>query len=77
MATWRMRIARWVTKDTNTHSEYVILIALPPQQRFHESASLLRHILLTIFLVIKSFRKPIALLCSGRKYKTDLLHLLY
>jgi hypothetical protein len=26
---WRMRIACWTTKDTNTHSEYVILIAYP------------------------------------------------
>ena len=27
----RMRIACWVTKSTNTHSEYVILIAFPWQ----------------------------------------------
>ena len=26
---WRMRFAYWVTKATNTHSEYVILIAFP------------------------------------------------
>jgi hypothetical protein len=26
----RMRTAWWVTKDTNTHSEYVIVIAFPP-----------------------------------------------
>jgi hypothetical protein len=25
--TWRMRIACWITKATDTHSEYVILIA--------------------------------------------------
>jgi len=24
---WRMRISCWITKATNTHSEYVILIA--------------------------------------------------
>jgi len=29
---WRMRIASWVTKATDTHSEYVILIAFPLQQ---------------------------------------------
>ena len=28
----RTRIACWVTKATNTHSEYVILIAFPLQQ---------------------------------------------
>ena len=29
MAIWPMRIASWITKATNTHSEYVILIAFP------------------------------------------------
>ena len=33
MTVWRMRIACWIPKATNTHSEYVILIALPQQQR--------------------------------------------
>ena len=27
MTIWRMRIARWIPKAKNTHSEYVILIA--------------------------------------------------
>jgi len=29
---WRMRTACWITKATNTHSENVILVALPLQQ---------------------------------------------
>ena len=29
MTVWRMRFACWVTKTTDTHSEYVILIAFP------------------------------------------------
>jgi len=29
---WRMRIACWITKATNTHSQYVTFIAFPPQQ---------------------------------------------
>jgi len=29
---WHMRIVCWVPKATNTHSEYVILIAFPLQQ---------------------------------------------
>ena len=29
---WRMRIACWITKATNTHSEYVVLIAFLLQQ---------------------------------------------
>jgi len=32
MTTWRMRIARWILKGKNTHSEYVMLIALTLQQ---------------------------------------------
>jgi hypothetical protein len=37
----RMRFARCVTRTTDTHSKYVILIAFPRQQWFRESASLL------------------------------------
>ena len=29
---WRMRIARWIPKATDTHSQYVTLIAFPLQQ---------------------------------------------
>jgi len=29
MTIWSMRIACWISKATNTHSQYVILIALP------------------------------------------------
>jgi hypothetical protein len=43
MTIWRMRIACWTTKATNTHSDYVILIAFPLQQWLHERASLLLH----------------------------------
>jgi hypothetical protein len=43
MTTWRMRIAYWIPKATNTHSGCVIIIALPLQQRLHERASLLRY----------------------------------
>ena len=40
---WRMSIACWITKGTNTHSEYVILIAFPLQKWLHERASMLRY----------------------------------
>ena len=36
----RMRLACWITKVTNTHSEYVILIAFLLHQFLHECASL-------------------------------------
>ena len=42
--TRHMRTACWITEATNTHSEYVILIACPLQQWMHEHASMLHHI---------------------------------
>jgi hypothetical protein len=39
---WRMRFACWITKVTDTHSEYVILVAFPRQQWVRERASMLR-----------------------------------
>jgi len=42
MTIWRMRIACWIPKGTNTLSEYVILIAFPLQQWLYERASVLR-----------------------------------
>jgi hypothetical protein len=38
----RMRFACWITKATDTYSEYVILIAFPWQQWLRERASMLR-----------------------------------
>jgi hypothetical protein len=38
----RMRIACWIPKATNTHSEYVTLIAFPWLQWLHERVSVLR-----------------------------------
>ena len=38
----RMRFACWITKATDTHSEYVTFIAFRRQQCFREGASVLR-----------------------------------
>jgi len=43
MTVWRMRIACWLLKATNTHSQYVIPIAFPLQQWLRERASMLRY----------------------------------
>jgi len=40
---WRVRIACWLQKVTNTHSEHVILIAFPPQQWLHEHTFMFRY----------------------------------
>jgi hypothetical protein len=43
MTIWRMRIACWIPKATNNHSEYVIFIGFLQQQWLHERAPLLRY----------------------------------
>ena len=47
----RVRIACWIPKATNTHSEYVIFIAFPLQQWLHECASMLRYTTLPVLLI--------------------------
>jgi hypothetical protein len=44
---WRMRITCWIPEATNTHSEYVILIAFPLQRWLHERALMLRYAYIT------------------------------
>jgi hypothetical protein len=42
MTIWRTRIACWIPKATNRHSEYVVILnASPLQQWLHESAPVL------------------------------------
>ena len=41
MTIWRMRMACWIIMATDTHSEYVILIAFPRQQWLGEGVSVL------------------------------------
>jgi hypothetical protein len=43
MTIWRMRLAWWITKAIDTHSEYIILNAFPLEQWLHERTSLLRY----------------------------------
>jgi len=50
MAVWRMRIACWMPKATNTPSEYVLLIAFSLQLWLNERASMFRYAY-TAFLV--------------------------
>jgi len=39
MTVWRKSIACWISKSTNTHSEYVILIDFPLKEWLHKCAS--------------------------------------
>ena len=38
-----IRFACWATKATETHSEYILLMAFPPQQRVRGRASVIRY----------------------------------
>jgi hypothetical protein len=53
MTIWRTRLAWWITKATDTHSECVILNAFPLEQWLHERISLLRygtrHVMLKLY----------------------------
>jgi len=37
---WRMRFVCWVIKSTDTHSQYIILIAFPREKSFRERSSM-------------------------------------
>ena len=61
MKIWRMRIACWMTKAKNTHSECVIfIVASPLQQWLHERVSMqlsYEKCLLEAFLELRSFEQ--------------------
>jgi hypothetical protein len=52
---WRMRIACWITKATDTSSESVIFIAFPRQQWLRERASILRYTYIACLVFICGF----------------------
>ena len=52
MTIWLMWFAFWITKATNTHSEYVILIAFSRQKRLLERTSVLPYITLRVLLSV-------------------------
>ena len=37
----RMRVTSWITKATDTHSEYILLVVFPRQQWLRERLSML------------------------------------
>ena len=55
MTIWRMRIACWIPKVTDTLSQYVTLIAFQWQQWFREGASIRSHVhcLCVFFFALK------------------------
>jgi hypothetical protein len=64
MTKWRMRIAIWISRATNTHLVYVMIIAFPLRQWLHESASALRYtyIACLVFFILGLFDDTFKLL---------------
>jgi hypothetical protein len=52
-----MFIACWINKATDTHSEYVTLIAFPLQQWLQERASMLRYTQIMSLLLLVLFQR--------------------
>ena len=70
MTIWRMRTACWITKATNTHSQYAILIAFPLQQLVHELTSLRYTYIVCLVLQIAQLAK-----CAIRYKPTAYLYM--
>jgi len=51
MKIWRLRFAYWIPKATNTHSENVILVALPLQQWLNERAPVSRYTYISCLVI--------------------------
>jgi hypothetical protein len=64
---WRMSIAYWITKATNTHSQYAILISLPLQQWLNEHTSMLRYSTLPVLLIACSVFVLLQSSCAQKK----------
>ena len=54
VTTWRMRIACWIPKAENTHSEYVITIVFALQQWLQEGDLMLYYTCIACFVVSTS-----------------------
>ena len=65
----RIHFACWVNKATNTHSEYVILIASPRQRWLRERATILRYMYIACLVIrhYKSSEFVVKLLNSSSK----------
>ena len=52
MTLWRVRVAYWIPKATNAHTEYVIHTVFPLRQWLHVRASILRLELITAKILL-------------------------
>jgi hypothetical protein len=62
MTIWHMRIACWIPRATNTHTEYVIFIVFTLPQWLRERASMLRYTYITCLVITPSIKSDTLLL---------------
>ena len=73
MTIQRMRSSRWIPKATNTHSEYVTIIAFPLQEWLYACALMLR---LTYSDCIVSHTRSV-LFCQDTEYRSGVFSRAY
>jgi hypothetical protein len=61
---WRTRIACWIHNVTNTHLEYVILIAFPLQQWLQKHTSMSRYKYTACLFIYMVHEKPVLIFNS-------------
>ena len=69
--TWRKRVACWITKATETNSEYVILIAFPRQWQLFVNTSMLCYTYTVFFFECKKGRESDTFTWSKVKCQLD------
>ena len=74
MTIWRMRIACWIPKATNTHSEYIILIPFPLQQWLHERTSILRYTYTAVLFNSLFLSRMVVVITGPGRHKSQLRH---
>jgi hypothetical protein len=67
MTTWHMCTACWIPKATNTHSQYVVLLAFPWPQWLHECTSTL-HYMYIVCLVFPLYKDYI---CNTKQFSAS------
>ena len=61
----RMRLACWITTDTDTHAEYVVLIVLPRQQWLRERAAVLLYTYIARVVYSQLYSDMLATVVNG------------
>jgi hypothetical protein len=77
MTIWRMRFACWVTKATDTHSDYLVILVFPRQQWLRErtpvqATLVIRDLTLRVFAITRFRGKK-----AARKLYSNLAVIVY